>query len=288
MQAIAIDLLSHNPRSNIIYCAGEEFTNEIIDAIQQKTTRDFKRRYRQVKGLFIDDIQFIAGKTTVQEEFFHTFNAVHKTGGQIVLTSDQPPSDIRQLEERLKTRFEAGLIVDIGKPDFELRAAIILIKAKQRNLDISMADAQTIAANIESARKIEGFLTKLVTQATFKKQAITSELIAALLGKSSSGENNRPPPLRPAEILRGVADYYNLKPKIITGTVRKKDIVLPRHLAMYLMRIDYQLPFTEIGSIFSGRDHTSIMHAVEKITRELKDSVSMRTDLESIRTKLYH
>jgi chromosomal replication initiator protein len=288
MQAIAIDLLNHNPRSNIIYCAGEEFTNEIIDAIQQKTTRDFKRRYRQVKGLFIDDIQFIAGKTTVQEEFFHTFNAVHKTGGQIVLTSDQPPSDIRQLEERLKTRFEAGLIVDIGKPDFELRAAIILIKAKQRKLDIGMADAQTIAANIESARKIEGFLTKLVTQATFKKQAITSELIAALLGKTAGNEGNRPPPLRPAEILRGVADYYNLKPKIITGTVRKKNFVLPRHLAMYLMRIDYQLPLTEIGSIFSGRDHTSIMHAVDKITRELKDSVSMRADLESIRNKLYH
>jgi chromosomal replication initiator protein len=287
MQAIAINQLQQNPRTNMIYCMGEEFTNEIIDAIQQKTTRDFKRRYRLVKGLFIDDIQFIAGKTTVQEEFFHTFNAVHKAGGQIVMTSDQPPSEIRQLEERLKTRFEAGLIVDIGKPDFELRAAIILIKAKQLKISLTMADAQIIAANVESARKIEGFLTKLTTQSTFRKQPITSEMIAGLLGKTATADSRRPPPLRPMEVLRGVADYFNLKPKLITGALRKREVVLPRHIAMYMMRVDYQLPLTEIGNLFSGRDHTTIMHAVGKITRELKDSPSLRSDLEGIRSRLY-
>lgn len=288
MQAIAIEMLHKNPRSSMIYCVGEEFTNEIIEAIQQKTTREFRKRYRQVKGLYIDDIQFIAGKNAVQEEFFHTFNAVLKGGGQIVLTSDQPPSSIGKLEARLRSRFEAGLIVDIGKPDFELRAAIVLIKAKQRNIQLTMPEAQMIAANVESARQIEGFLTKLTTQARLRKQAITSETIAAQLGKTSNPTELRPPTLRPAEILKGVADHYNLKPKLIVGAIRKKEIVTPRHVAMYLMRIDYRLPLTEIGDVFSGRDHTTIMHAVDKITRELKDSVDLRTDVEEIRAHLYH
>lgn len=287
MQAIALEVLRDNPRTKMMFRMGEEFTNEIIEAIQQKTTREFKKKYREVKGLFIDDIQFIAGKTTVQEEFFHTFNAVFKAGGQVVLTSDQPPGEIKQLEARLRSRFEAGLIVDIGKPDFELRAAIVLIKAKQRSIPITMADAQVIAANIESARKIEGFLTTLMTQATFRKQAITSELVASLLGKTVEKTNMTPPPLRPMEILRGVADYYKLPTKLIQGATRKREVVNPRHVAMYLMRVDYNIPLMEIGALFSGRDHTTIMHGVEKITRELKDSMLLRTDVEEIRTKLY-
>jgi chromosomal replication initiator protein len=168
-----------------------------------------------------------------------------------------------------------------------LRAAIILIKAKQRNISMTMADAQTIAANVESARKIEGFLTKLVTQSMFKKQTITSDLIAALLGKTATADSLRPPPLRPMEILRGVADFYQIKPKIITGSIRRREIVMPRHVAMYLMRVDFQLPLAEIGAFFSGRDHTTIMHAVEKITRELKDSVGLRSEVEGIRSRLY-
>jgi len=158
MQAIGQEILKNHPQTKIIYCMGEEFTNEIINAIRSKTTDVFKRKYRSVKVLLIDDIQFIAGKTTVQEEFFHTFNTLQREGSQIVLTSDRPPEEIAKLEDRLRSRFEAGLIIDIPQPDFELRAAILLIKAKQRGIDLPMDITQTIAANIDSIRKIEGFL----------------------------------------------------------------------------------------------------------------------------------
>ncbi|OGV97143.1 chromosomal replication initiator protein DnaA [Microgenomates group bacterium RBG_16_45_19] len=287
MQAIAQARLYDKPQTTMIYCMGEEFTNEIIDAIQQKTTRDFKKRYRLVKGLFIDDIQFIAGKTTVQEEFFHTFNAILKGGGQVVLTSDKPPQEIPQLEARLKSRFEAGLIVDIGEPDFELRTAITLIKAKQRQIPIGMAEAQLIAGNIESARKIEGFLVKLATEAQIRKHAVDNAMIQGMLGKESRPTEGSIPPLRPNEIIRGVAKYFDLPAKEITGSGRAARLVLSRHTAMYLMRIDYNLPLTEIGYLFSNRDHTTVMHAVNKITLELKNSSLMRTTIGDLRQQLY-
>jgi chromosomal replication initiator protein len=288
MQAVAIRALQKNQRLSIIYCAGEEFTNEIIDAIQQKTTRQFKKRYREVKGLLIDDIQFIAGKTTVQEEFFHTFNAILKTGGQVIMTSDRPPAEIPELEARLRSRFEAGLLVDIGKPDFELRTAITLIKAKQRRMSLKMEEAKLIAANIESARRIEGFLVRLHTESTLRHKIIDETLIQSLMGKTATAEESAPPPLRPMEVVRGAADFFNVTTKQIKGAGRSKPLVMPRHLAMYLLRVDYKMPFTEIGFLFSGRDHTTVMHAVDKITRELQDSSELRHNLASVRKQLYH
>lgn len=289
MQAVAIEALKQDPQIKMIYCMGEEFTNEIIDAIQQKTTREFKQRYRQVKGLFIDDIQFIAGKTTVQEEFFHTFNAILKSGGQVVMTSDRPPSEINMLEARLRSRFEAGLLVDIGNPDFELRTAIVLIKAKQRRLALTMEMAQIVAGNIESARQIEGFLVKLTTAINLHKRELNNDLILSLLGKSSvNSEEVAPPPMRPMEVMKGVADYFGVPLKALRGSGRAQRLVLPRHLAMYLLRVDYRLPLMEIGDLFSGRDHTTIMHAVEKIAQQLQTSESLRLDLASVRRGVYN
>lgn len=289
MQAVAIEALKKDPTSKLIFCMGEEFTNEIIDAIQQKTTREFKHRYRQVKGLFIDDIQFIAGKATVQEEFFHTFNAILKGGGQVVMTSDRPPSEIKMLEARLRSRFEAGLLVDIGDPGFELRTAIVLIKSKQRNLSLTMEMAQTIAGNIEGARQIEGMLVRLTTEVLLKKRPLSQELVLALLGKtgSATGEGNSPPPLRPLELVRGVADHFNINLKLLRGSGRSQKLVAPRHIAMYLLRTDYRLSLMEIGEIFSNRDHTTVMHAVEKITQQLQDSEMLRLDLGEVRKRLY-
>lgn len=287
MQAIARAALLENPESKFIYCAGEEFTNEIIGAIQQKTTAAFKHKYRSVKGLFIDDIQFIAGKTTVQEEFFHTFNAILKAGGQVVMTSDRPPHEIRELEARLRSRFEAGLIVDIGDPNFELRTAILLIKAKQRALQLTMEDAQMIAANIESARQIEGFLVRLLTEAKLKRRVIDGPLIQTLLGKSGLPQDNVPPPIRPLEIVRGVSEFFGLPTKQVRGPGRSKTLVTPRHISMYLLRVDYGLPLEEIGGIFSNRDHTTVMHAVDKITQELTSSEQLRTDVASVRQHVY-
>lgn len=286
-QAVAIKRLQQDPDTSLIFCMSEEFTNGIIEAIQQKQTQAFRKRYRRVQGLFIDDIQFIAGKSTVQEEFFHTFNAILKAGGQVVMTSDRPPSEIRDLEARLRSRFEAGLLVDIGRPDFELRTAITLIKARQRNMQLSMENAQTIAANIESARKIEGFLTRLTTEATLREREIDDPLIQALLGKTGISKDDAPPPLRPLEIIRGVARYYDITTKQLKGKRRKKQFVKPRHVAMYLLRVDYKLPLAEIGAIFSNRDHTTVMHAVEKITHQLKDRESLRLDLNEVRKDLY-
>ena len=157
MLGIGHSMLSAQPDTKILFCTGEDFTNDIVEGIRNKTTQAFREKYRKLKGLFIDDIQFIAGKDTVQEEFFHTFNAVTAAGGQIILTSDKPPSEISRLEERLKSRFEAGLIVDIAPADFELRCAIVQIKSKERGIELPMDLVQIIAGNIESARKIEGF-----------------------------------------------------------------------------------------------------------------------------------
>lgn len=291
MQAVAIEALRKEPQTKLIYCMGEEFTNEIIDAIQQKTTREFKQRYRQVKGLFIDDIQFIAGKTTVQEEFFHTFNAILKSGGQVVMTSDRPPSEIKMLEARLRSRFEAGLLVDIGNPDFELRSAIVLIKARQRKLNLTMEMAQTIAGNIESARQIEGFLVKLTTETSLHKKTLTQELVLSLLGKTAgSGEGGAagaPPPLRPFELIKGVADHFGINIKQLRGSGRSQKLVIPRHIAMYLLRVDYRMPLMEIGELFSGRDHTTVMHAVEKVAQQLQELETLRLDVGEVRKHLY-
>jgi chromosomal replication initiator protein len=288
MQAVAIEALRQDPESKMIYCMGEEFTNEIIDAIQQKTTREFKQRYRRVGGLFIDDIQFIAGKTTVQEEFFHTFNAILKGGGQVVMTSDRPPSEINMLEARLRSRFEAGLLVDIGNPDFELRSAIVLIKAKQRNMALTMEMAQMVAGNIESARQIEGFLVKLTTAINLHRRELSNELVLSLLGKRATATDAAtPPPMRPMEVMRGVADYFNVPLKVLRGGGRAQKVVGPRHISMYLLRVDYRLPLMEIGDLFSGRDHTTIMHAVEKVTQQLHNSEQLRLDLSQVRQRIY-
>lgn len=286
MQSIANNSLKKDAGLAIVYCAGEEFTNEIIDAIQQKKTRDFRKRYREARGLFIDDIQFIAGKNTVQEEFFHTFNAVLKTGGQIVLTSDRPPFEINNLEDRLRSRFEGGLLIDIGEPSFELRTAILLIKAKQRNVNLSMEAAQAVAANIQSTRRLEGFLVRLIQESKTKNQPMSLEMVQSLLGTRLEASQIKPLLVRPNELLKRVADYFQVNLKDLRGPLRARPVVEPRQLAMYLLRVDMDLPLTEIGNLFGGRDHTTVMHSVEKITNELVASESLRTDVANLRKSL--
>jgi chromosomal replication initiator protein len=178
-------------------------------------------------------------------------------------------------------------LVDIGKPDFELKAAITLIKAEQRMLKLSMEQAQLVAGNIDSARQIEGFITRLITEVNLRKKPINEALIRALLGKTQRAKDDTPPPLRPLELVKGVATHFNVNSKQLRGGKRVKQLVTPRHIAMYLLRVDYKLPLTEIGSLFSDRDHTTVMHAVEKITTQLKDVESLRIDVEEVRRELY-
>ena len=286
MQAIGHEIIKTDPGAKIICCLGEEFTNEIIDAIRNKTTDLFKKRYRSARVLLLDDVQFIAGKVTVQEEFFHTFNAIQREGGQVVLTSDRPPEEISKLEERLKSRFEAGLIVDIPPPDFELRTAILLIKTRQRKIDLPMDLAQLIAANIESTRKIEGFLTRLITESQTKNLALSAELVHSLLGKGSLSSEIFKKEIKPKALFEVVADYYHLKSSQLKGQTRVKEIALPRQILMYLLRIELNLPLMEVGKILGGRDHTTIMYGVEKITNLLKENESLRVDIAGIKHRL--
>jgi chromosomal replication initiator protein len=289
MHAIGHRILEKNPDTKMLCKTGEEFTNEIVEAIRDKSTTEFHKRYRAVTVLLIDDIQFIGGKDKVQEEFFHTFNAIHQEGGQIVLTSDQMPSDIAGLEARLRSRFEGGLTIDIQQPSFELRAAILLIKAKAWHIDVPMDVAQLVAANIESTRQLEGFLKRLVAETTFKHEPIAAETAERILGSMKhhdSGNGVVKKTLEPTTILKTVAEVFTVKLSALKGERRKREIVTPRHLAMYLMRTDAGLPFDQVGAFFGGRDHTTIMHAVEKMTAALPNDARLRGSLAEVRKRI--
>lgn len=293
MQAIGHRILEKDPETKVIYRSGEEFTNEIIEAIQYKSTGEFRKRYRSVKTLLIDDIQFIGGKDKVQEEFFHTFNAIHQENGQIVMTSDQLPQDIVGLEDRLRSRFEGGLVIDIQQPSFELRTAILLIKAKASGVEFPMEVAQLVAANIESTRSLEGFLKRLTAEGALRHEPLTKEMAERLLGsmknKSENGDSvSKMLAIDPSDIFSAVSDVFSVRQTVLKGKRRKKEIVLPRHLAMYILRNDASLPYEEIGELFGGRDHTTVLHAVEKITTVLPSDERLRGALLEVRKRLKH
>jgi chromosomal replication initiator protein len=284
MLAVGHALLSKSPDSKILFCSGEEFTNDIVEGIRNKTTQAFREKYRKLKGLFIDDIQFIAGKETVQEEFFHTFNAVTAAGGQIILTSDRPPSEIPKMEERLKSRFEAGLIVDIAPADFELRCAILQIKSRERGIDLPMDLVQIVAGNIESARKIEGFLIRLASEASTKKTEVSEELVKSILGKGEEVPGGIK--ASPSDIISAVSKYFSIGKRPLLGASRARPVARPRQILMYVLRTQLGLPLEEVGRLVGGRDHTTVMHAVGKITQLASSDVNIREDLLGIKNSL--
>jgi chromosomal replication initiator protein len=285
MHAIGHNILQQNPETSIIYRTGEEFTNEIVNAIQTKKAFDFKKKYRNAQVMMIDDIQFIAGKMTVQEEFFHTFNTLIKQNYQVVLTSDRPPHEINLMEDRLRSRFEAGLMIDIQQPSFELRTAILLIKAQANNLDIPMGLAQHIASKVDSARRIEGIIKQLRSEVELKDQEITQELIERLV-KAEAKPEKTILRVKPQEVIKTVANHYRIKQSAIKGKRRTKDIVNARHAAMFVLRKELNMPLEEIGKWFSGRDHTSVLHAVNKIEKEVIEEDLMRQDISAIKMSL--
>jgi chromosomal replication initiator protein len=268
---------------------GEEFLNEIIESIQTRTTRQFKQKYRSAELLMVDDVQFIAGKQTAQEEFFHTFNAVLREGGQILLTSDRPPHEISRLEDRLRSRFEGGLIVDISPPGFELRAAIVNIKSKALGLAVPSDCAQLIAANVVDARAIEGFLRRLTSELASKNQPITPELVSSLLNTKTVLANQPQSSRRvsPQELLDAVSIYFDIKSTVLKGVKRDRPIARPRQVYMYLAKTELGLTYDDIGGSLGGRDHTTIMHGVETITQELSTNESLRQAVSGIKQKLW-
>lgn len=286
MLAVAHKLLGEDESFPVLYCMGEEFTSEIVEAIRTKSTQTFKNRYRSLKLLMVDDVQFIAGKNTVQEEFFHTFNTIQREGGQVILTSDRPPSEIQKLEERLRNRFEAGLIIDISPPDFELLSAIALIKGRERGVELPMDIAQTIASNIESPRKIEGFITRLFTETQGFKEPITSDLVLRILGKTNTEATAYKKAVLPQDVVNAVSNYYSVGKRALLGESRTRPIAEPRQILMYLLRIELGLPLQEVGRLVGGRDHTTVMHAVNKISSLLSTNDNLRSDLLGIKQQV--
>jgi len=234
----------------------------------------------------VDDVQFIGGKETAQEEFFHTFNAIGQNRGQVILTSDRSPAEIPGLEDRLRSRFEGGLMVDIQKPDFELRTAILQIKAQAQEINLPLDAARLMAANIDSTRRLEGFLMTLGALSKARGEPITPEMVAAHLGVKTE-TNGEKKYVNPKEVVETVANYFNLKPAVLRGDRRNKDLVWARHIAMYLLRIDLGVALTSAGEYLGRKDHTTVMHAVDKIKAKLLTSENLRTDVETVRKKLY-
>ncbi|NCN87501.1 MAG: chromosomal replication initiator protein DnaA [Candidatus Pacebacteria bacterium] len=285
MHATANNILKNKPETRVIYCTGEEFTNEIVDAIRNKKANRFKSKFRNADVLLIDDIQFIAGKNAVQEEFFHTFNSLTQQNSQIILTSDRPPHEINFLESRIKSRFEAGLIVDIGQPSFELRTAILLIKATAQNMTIQMNIAQLIASKVDSARKIEGVIKLLRSAVELQNKEINEDLVNKIL-KSEQTTTHQRLKVTPQDIIKAVANHYHVKQTALKGKKRVKNLVTARHVAMFLMDSELSIPLVEIGRWFSGRDHTTVIHAKKKINSELLNNELMQRDVSALKMSL--
>lgn len=285
MQAIGQEILRQNPRARVIYAPGEQFTNEIIDGIRTKNTKDFKEKYRSASALLIDDIQFLSGKDTVQEEFFYTFNAIQQNEGQIILTSDRKPSDIKDLADRLRSRFEGGLVADISTPDHELKTAICVMKARKRGLDLSNNLAAIIASNVDNIRSLEGALQRIATEAEFKKIAITEDFIYSVLKIEQENNQSAPGRVDGRVILDAVCEFYNLPIKTIKGEKRDRPIALPRQILMYLLKQNTQMTLIEIADFLGGRDHTTVMHGIRKIEALEKIDPRIKNDLSSLTHK---
>jgi len=284
MHAIGHYILKQNIKSKVVYISSETFTNELINSIRDDRNNEFRGKYRNVDVLLIDDIQFIAGKERTQEEFFHTFNSLYEANKQIIISSDRPPKEIPTLEDRLRSRFEQGLIADIQAPDLETRIAILRKKARQENLSISDDVMQLIAKKIQSnIRELEGALIRIVAYSSLTNGEINEDLATEALKDIIS--NSKPKLVTTAVIKNIVSQYYDIKVEDFNAKKRNKSIVLPRQIAMFLCRELTDLSLPRIGEEF-GRDHTTIMHAYEKISNEMKIDIQLKSVLEELKSKI--
>lgn len=284
MQAIANEILVNNRNANILYVTSEKFTNQLINAIKDGKNEMFRNKYRNIDVLLIDDIQFIAGKERIQEEFFHTFNTLHENGKQIIISSDKPPKDIKLLEDRLKSRFEWGLIADISNPDYETRLAILRKKAQLDNIIIDDEILSDIATKIDSnIRELEGILNKLIANASLTNCQITIEMAEKAINDVVTKKDKV---LSLELIQETIAKYFNITVEELKGVKRSNDVTFPRQIAMYLCRNVAQLPLTKIGEGFGKRDHTTVIHACTKIEKEVQNNVSTKRIVESVKNIL--
>jgi len=286
LQAVGNELLRKKPQTNILYVSAEKFTNDFVTSLRSGSARDFQNRYRTIDALLIDDIQFIAGKDASQESFFHTFNELHQANKQVILTSDRPPKAIPALEDRLKSRFEWGMIVDVSLPDFETRVAILDKKCQEKNFVIDIKILHTVATIMQSnIRELEGALNKIIAFHQLKNSTPTVESVKNLLSAFDSNSNRRS--ITTQQLIDTVCTFFDVSTEDVCGKSREKKLSYPRQIIMYLLRNDLKISFPSIGDELGGRDHTTAMHANEKITRDIENDLKLKQEVELIRQRLY-
>jgi chromosomal replication initiator protein len=284
MQGIGNELLASGKLERVCYMSAEQFMNQMIEALQFGKTLEFRNKYRRMDLLLIDDVQFLQGKDATQEEFFHTFNALYDAHKQIVVTSDRPPKEIPTLEERLVSRFEWGLVVDIQPPDLETRIAILQHKASRNSLQLPQDVVLFIAKNVKSnVRELEGSLIRLIAHSSLNGSDITIELAEEVLKNILSHETVR---ITVERIQQEVAQEYGVSVEGLKSKKRTKTLTVPRQVAMYLCRQHTDLPLVEIGQAFGGRDHTTVIHACDKVENEIKEDRTIRLRVEQLRERI--
>lgn len=286
LQSVGNAVLEKDPNKRVMYVSSETFTNEVVESIRKQTMNTFKDRYRQIDLLIIDDIQFLATKEKTQEEFFFTFNALYESNKQIVISSDRPPKAIPTLEERLRSRFEGGMIADIGAPDLETRVAIIQEKLKEKKFIFSDDIINYIATNIQNnVREIEGAVNRIIAYCHLNntKPEInqTKKILATIITSPSRKAAST------QQVIESVASFYNIDINDIVGKSRRKEIVRPRQIAMFLMREELKSSFPLIGQELGGKDHTTAMHAYQKVKREVENEEAARQEIDLIKQRLY-
>jgi len=287
MHAIGHEILQRSPETQIAYVPSEQFTNEMISAIQSGRTADFRQRYRRIDVLLVDDVHFLGNKEGTQEEFFHTFNSLYDAHRQIVITSDRPPQEIPGLQERLVSRFEWGLVTDIKPPDFETRVAILQKKAAEDRLTLDEGVIEFIARNRKaSVRQLEGAVIKLLAYSSLTRREISLDLAREALGPRLEEEMGAR--VTPVEIRQKTADAWGVSVENLVSKRRTKPLTVPRQVAMYLIKTTLDLPYTEIGAMFGGRDHSTVIHSVNKVEADMASSAEFRTRVHRLQDELSH
>lgn len=286
LQAIGTHLSQTHQKYSVLYVSAEKFSNDFITSVREKNAKEFQNRYRTIDLLLIDDIQFIAGKEGTQESFFHTFNELHQQNKQVVITSDRPPKAIPALEERLKSRFEWGMIVDISPPDFETRTAILEKKCIEKNFPLPDKVLQTMATLVQSnIRELEGALNKIIAFHQLKNLVPTVESVKTILSVTPSTGSRQL--LTPNQLTNVVSQFYNISLEDLVGKNREKKVAVPRQMIMYLMREELKMSYPAIGDELGGRDHTTAIHAHEKIKHGIEADMRLKQELELLRQRLY-
>lgn len=284
IQAVGNAVIANRPGSRVVYVSTEQFVQEFIDAVRYKKNTDFAGYYRNADVLIIDDMQFIAGKDKTQEEFFHTFNALHQANKQIIISSDKPPKDIPTLEERLRSRFAWGMSIDMQNPDFETRCAIIQSKAETTGMSLPQDVVEYLANHVQTnIRELEGALNQLIAFCEMRGVQPDANVVATLLG----GSRGRPKHLSARQVVEKISKHFRVPVEDILGPKRDKDIVVPRQIAMYMLRNELHLSFPKIARELGRKDHTTAIHSVEKIEQELTFDSVMRQHVTEIKERLY-